>query len=67
MKIEFFTDRFHNKVRIYPANEEAKDLLGLVGAGDRKTFHREELLKIKRLGHEVVQVPNPKLVICLEE
>ena len=66
MKIEYFTRKVFGDVRAYPANDFAKQCLELVGGGN-STFSRDDLERLKKLGHECNQVLDPSLIFNLED
>jgi hypothetical protein len=59
MKIEVFVRTVYGAPNIYPANPAAEIAAELVG---KKTFSRRDLELLKKLGHEVAQVLDPKTI-----
>lgn len=58
MRIEVEVRSVYGKPVIYPVNQAAKDAAALVGA---KTLQQRHIALLGRLGHEVVEVAQPKL------
>ena len=58
MKIEVEVRSVYGAPNIYPANEAARIAADLVG---KRTFSHPDLIRLKQLGHEVVEVAPNKL------
>lgn len=58
MQIEVFVRTVYGTPNIYPANPAAEIAAELIG---KKTFSHRDLDLLKKLGHEVAQVADPKL------